>query len=167
MADADLRRSCQPSVTGVVLVGPAMAAVAFVRLTSVWAIVTGALLLAAARRCPSRTAAASCACWMISVVWGVLAATVGPKSTIARPCDRIARRAARSSVTYSCGATLRRRGDDLMPKVDGQLTCRAWADARLENRRWRGRGRGGGNPRAPMPIYLATLIIEDRHRDPR
>jgi uncharacterized membrane protein HdeD (DUF308 family) len=38
------------SVTGVVLVWPAMAAVAFVRLTSVWAIVTGALLLAAARR---------------------------------------------------------------------------------------------------------------------
>jgi uncharacterized membrane protein HdeD (DUF308 family) len=38
------------SVTGVVLVGPAMAAVAFVRLTSVWAIVTGPLLFAAARR---------------------------------------------------------------------------------------------------------------------
>jgi uncharacterized membrane protein HdeD (DUF308 family) len=69
------------SVTGVVLVGPAMAAVAFVRLTSVWAIVTGALLLVAARRLSVAHGRWLLAlAGMISVVWGVLAATVGPSS---------------------------------------------------------------------------------------
>jgi uncharacterized membrane protein HdeD (DUF308 family) len=69
------------SVAGVVLIWPAMAAVAFIRLTSAWAIVTGALLLAAARRL-----SLSHGRWLlalagaVSVVWGVLAATVGPSA---------------------------------------------------------------------------------------
>ena len=72
------------SVTGVVLVWPAMAAVAFVRLTSVWAIVTGALLLAAARRLSVAHGRWLLAlAGMISVVWGVPAATVGPSSVSA------------------------------------------------------------------------------------
>jgi uncharacterized membrane protein HdeD (DUF308 family) len=63
------------SVTGVVLVWPAMAAVAVVRLTSVWAIVTGALLLAAARRLSVAHGRWLLAlAGMISIVWGVLAA---------------------------------------------------------------------------------------------
>jgi hypothetical protein len=40
------------TLAGVVLIWPAMAAVVFIRLASAWAIVTGALLLAAARRLP-------------------------------------------------------------------------------------------------------------------
>jgi uncharacterized membrane protein HdeD (DUF308 family) len=63
---------------GAVLIWPAMAAVAFVRLTSAWAIVTGALLLAAARRL-----ARSHGRWLLvlagalSATWGALAAAVG------------------------------------------------------------------------------------------
>lgn len=45
------------ALVGAVLIWPAMAAVAFVRLTSAWAIVTGALLVAAARRLSPSTAA--------------------------------------------------------------------------------------------------------------
>ena len=45
------------ALVGAVLIWPAMAAVAFVRLTSAWAIVTGALLVAAARRLSLSTAA--------------------------------------------------------------------------------------------------------------
>jgi Short repeat of unknown function (DUF308) len=51
-------------VAGAVLIWPAMAAVAFVPLTSAWAIVTGALLLAAARRLAAHTAA-GCLCWPV------------------------------------------------------------------------------------------------------
>jgi hypothetical protein len=54
--------------------------------------------------------------WLIGLCAAICSHAVGArrpsatsKSTIARPCDRIARRAARSSVTYSGGATLRRR----------------------------------------------------------
>jgi len=45
------------ALVGAVLIWSAMAAVAFVRLTSAWAIVTGALLVAAARRLSLSTAA--------------------------------------------------------------------------------------------------------------
>jgi uncharacterized membrane protein HdeD (DUF308 family) len=69
------------SVTGVVLVGPAMAAVAFVRLTSVWAIVTGALLFAAARRLSVAHGRWLLAlAGMISVVWACWRPLVGPSS---------------------------------------------------------------------------------------
>jgi uncharacterized membrane protein HdeD (DUF308 family) len=67
------------ALAGSVLIWPAMAAVTFVRLTSAWAIVTGALLLAAARRL-----SVSHGRWllaltgMVSGVWGALATTVGP-----------------------------------------------------------------------------------------
>jgi uncharacterized membrane protein HdeD (DUF308 family) len=68
-------------VAGAVLIWPAMAAVAFVPLTSAWAIVTGALLLAAARRL-----ARSHGRWLfvlagaLSTTWGALAAAVGPSA---------------------------------------------------------------------------------------
>lgn len=71
-------------LAGTVLIWPAMAAAAFVRLVSAWAIVTGALLLAAARRL-----ARSFGRWLlaaagvISGVWGALMAAVGPTSTSA------------------------------------------------------------------------------------
>ena len=69
------------SVAGVVLAWPAMAAVAFVRLTSVWAILTGALLLAAARRLSlSHGRWLLALAGVVSGVWGVLAAAVGPSS---------------------------------------------------------------------------------------
>jgi len=69
------------SVTGMVLVWPAMAAAAFVRLTSVWAIMTGALLLAAARRLSlSHGRWLLALAGLVSVGWGVLAATVGPSA---------------------------------------------------------------------------------------
>jgi uncharacterized membrane protein HdeD (DUF308 family) len=71
-------------LAGTVLVWPAMAAAAFVRLLSAWAIVTGALLLAAARRL-----ARSYGRWLlaaagfISGAWGALMAAVGPTSASA------------------------------------------------------------------------------------
>lgn len=71
-------------LAGTVLIWPAMAAAAFVRLVSAWAIVTGALLLAAARRL-----ARSYGRWLlalagiISGVWGVLVAAMGPTSASA------------------------------------------------------------------------------------
>jgi uncharacterized membrane protein HdeD (DUF308 family) len=69
------------SVAGVVLAWPAMAALAFVRLTSVWAILTGALLLAAARRLSlSHGRWLLALAGVVSGVWGVLAAAVGPSS---------------------------------------------------------------------------------------
>ena len=56
-----------------------MAAVAFVRLTSAWAIVTGALLLAAARRLSvSHGRWVLALTGMVSGIWGALATTVGP-----------------------------------------------------------------------------------------
>jgi uncharacterized membrane protein HdeD (DUF308 family) len=66
-----------PAVAGGVLIWPALAAMAFVSLTSAWAIITGALLLAAARRL-----SISHGRWLlvlagtVSAVWGVLAVTV-------------------------------------------------------------------------------------------
>jgi len=68
-------------LAGTVLVWPAIAAVAFIRLVSAWALVTGAILLAAARRLTR-----SHGRWLIAVagavsaVWGVMAAAVGPTS---------------------------------------------------------------------------------------
>jgi uncharacterized membrane protein HdeD (DUF308 family) len=71
-------------LAGTVLIWPAMAAAAFVRLVSTWAIVTGAFLLAAARRL-----ARSYGRWLlaaagfISGIWGALVAAVGPTSASA------------------------------------------------------------------------------------
>jgi hydrogenase/urease accessory protein HupE len=69
------------ALVGAVLIWPAMAAVAFVRLTSAWAIVTAALLLAAARRLSlSHGRWLLALAGVVSGVWGALAATVGPSS---------------------------------------------------------------------------------------
>jgi uncharacterized membrane protein HdeD (DUF308 family) len=69
------------ALAGVVLIWPAMAAVAFVRLTSAWAVITGALLLAAARRLSlSHGRWLLALAGMVSGVWSALAATVGPTS---------------------------------------------------------------------------------------
>jgi len=69
------------ALVGAVLIWSAMAAVAFVRLTSAWAIVTGALLVAAARRLSlSHGRWLLALAGVVSGVWGALAATVGPSS---------------------------------------------------------------------------------------
>jgi uncharacterized membrane protein HdeD (DUF308 family) len=60
-------------LAGTVLIWPAMAAAAFVRLVSVWAIVTGAVLLATARRLVRSYGRWSlAAAGVISGVWGAL-----------------------------------------------------------------------------------------------
>jgi uncharacterized membrane protein HdeD (DUF308 family) len=71
-------------LAGAVLIWPAMAAVAFVRLTSAWAVLTGALLLAAARRLPlSHGRWALALAGVISGAWGALAAAMGPSAASA------------------------------------------------------------------------------------
>jgi uncharacterized membrane protein HdeD (DUF308 family) len=65
------------TLAGAVLVWPAMATVAFVSLTSAWAIITGALLLAAARRLSlSHGRWLLALAGIVSAVWGGLAATL-------------------------------------------------------------------------------------------
>jgi uncharacterized membrane protein HdeD (DUF308 family) len=67
------------TLAGVVLVWPAMAAVAIMHLTSVWAMVTGALLLAGARRLSQgkeRWVLATAG--LLAAAWGVLTAVWGP-----------------------------------------------------------------------------------------
>ena len=67
-----------------VLIWPAMAAVAFMNLASAWAIITGALLVAAARRL-----SLSYGRWLlalagvVSATWGIVAAMWGPSPTSA------------------------------------------------------------------------------------
>lgn len=69
------------AVAAAVLTWPAMAAVAFLRLTSVWAIITGVLLIAAARRL-----SLSHGLWLLtlsgalSATWGLVASAWGPTS---------------------------------------------------------------------------------------
>ena len=69
------------AVAAAVLIWPAMAAVAFLHLTSAWAIVTGALLIAAARRL-----SLSHGRWQltqagaVSATWGLSASAWGPTS---------------------------------------------------------------------------------------
>jgi uncharacterized membrane protein HdeD (DUF308 family) len=71
-------------LAGTVLIWPAMAAAAFVRLVSVWAIVTGAVLLATARRLVRSYGRWSlAAAGVISGVWGALVAAAGPTSASA------------------------------------------------------------------------------------
>jgi len=71
-------------LAGAVLIWPAMAAVAFVHLASAWAIITGALLLAAARRL-----SLSHGRWLlalagtVSATWGTAAAAWGPSAASA------------------------------------------------------------------------------------
>lgn len=67
------------AVAGAVLVWPAIALVPFVQLASAWAIVTGAILLAAAHRFPrSHGRRALALAGGISAGWGALLATAGP-----------------------------------------------------------------------------------------
>ncbi|MFN5035515.1 MAG: HdeD family acid-resistance protein [Bradyrhizobium sp.] len=64
-----------------VLVWPAIAATAFVSLASIWAVATGALLLAAARRTPESYIQGLLALvGLVSIVWGVLISIVGSSS---------------------------------------------------------------------------------------
>jgi uncharacterized membrane protein HdeD (DUF308 family) len=58
-------------LTAAVLIWPAMAAIAFLELTSAWAIITGALLIAAARRLSLQHGA-----WLL-ILTGVVSATRG------------------------------------------------------------------------------------------
>jgi uncharacterized membrane protein HdeD (DUF308 family) len=70
-------------LAGLVLVWPAVAVVPFLRAVSIWAIVSGAFMLAAARRL-SRFHGG----WIralgggISTGWGILLATIGPDVTV-------------------------------------------------------------------------------------
>ena len=66
------------AVAGAVLIWPAMASVAFVHLASAWAIITGALLIAAARRLSlSHGRALLALAGVLSATWGALAAAWG------------------------------------------------------------------------------------------
>src|SRR3984893_2532365 len=66
------------AVAGAVLIWPAMASVAFVHLASAWAIITGALLIAAARRLSlSHGSALLALAGVLSATWGALAAAWG------------------------------------------------------------------------------------------
>ncbi|WP_111356647.1 HdeD family acid-resistance protein [Rhodoplanes elegans] len=62
-----------------ILVWPAIAATAFVRLASIWAVATGSLLLAAARRTSKTHVQGLLAlAGLVSIVWGLLLGVVGP-----------------------------------------------------------------------------------------
>jgi uncharacterized membrane protein HdeD (DUF308 family) len=64
------------SIAGVILIWPAMAAIAFVQFAAAWAIVTGALMLAAARRLARGDGRWPLAvAGLVSMVWGALAVT--------------------------------------------------------------------------------------------
>lgn len=68
-------------LAGAVLVWPAIAATAFMSLASIWAIATGALLLAAARQIsvPYAPALLSLA-GLVSITWGLMVTITGPSS---------------------------------------------------------------------------------------
>lgn len=73
------------SVAGALLIWPAMAALAFLHLVGVWAIVTGALLLAAARRLlPAHGKWPLALAGVTSLAWGVLAAISASPATTAQ-----------------------------------------------------------------------------------
>lgn len=69
------------AVAGIVLIWSALAVVPLVPLAGVWAVATGALMLAAARRLPGAHGG-----WLLSLAgalsaaWGVLVSTLGPSS---------------------------------------------------------------------------------------
>lgn len=69
------------AVAGVVLIWSALAVVPLVPLVGIWAVATGALMLAAARRLPGAHGG-----WLLSLAgalsaaWGVLVSTLGPSS---------------------------------------------------------------------------------------
>jgi uncharacterized membrane protein HdeD (DUF308 family) len=66
---------------GAILVWPAIVATAFVGLASIWAVVTGAALLAAARRtCEAYVQGLLALAGLVSIVWGLLMASIGPTS---------------------------------------------------------------------------------------
>lgn len=72
------------AVAAAVLIWPAMAAIAFLRLTSAWAIVTGALLIASTRWLPlSRGRWMLTLAGVVSTTWGALASAWGPTATTA------------------------------------------------------------------------------------
>ena len=69
-------------VATAILIWPATAMVAFVHLTSAWAVITGGLLLATARRLPltlGRTLLSVAG--LFSAMWGTLAAALGPSAS--------------------------------------------------------------------------------------
>lgn len=64
---------------GAILVWPAIVATAFVGLSSIWAVATGSLLLAAARRTSESYVRGLLAlAGLVSIVWGLLLGIVGP-----------------------------------------------------------------------------------------
>jgi uncharacterized membrane protein HdeD (DUF308 family) len=66
-------------VAGAVLVWPAIAVVPFIHMASAWAIVTGALMLAASRRLtPPDGRSLLALAGISSIVWGTVATVVGP-----------------------------------------------------------------------------------------
>ena len=69
------------TLAAAVLVWPAIAVVPFIHVATAWAVLTGALLLAAARRLAgSHGSWLLAAAGMLSASWGALAAVAGPSS---------------------------------------------------------------------------------------
>ena len=101
-------------VAGAVLIWPAMAAVAFVRVTSAWAIVTGALLLAAARRL-----ARSHGRWLLGLA-GALSASSGALAASVGPFGRERNRDDGMVARWLCARNLGfvRRSGDAVSKLD-------------------------------------------------
>ena len=67
-------------VAGVILIWPAIVAVPFLDLASAWAIVTGALMLAAARVSLAHGQTLLLVAGIVSAGWGILVAGVGPSA---------------------------------------------------------------------------------------
>jgi uncharacterized membrane protein HdeD (DUF308 family) len=69
-------------VASAILIWPATATIAFVHLTSAWAVITGGLLFAAARRLPlSHGRILLSVAGLVSAMWGTLAAAWGPSTS--------------------------------------------------------------------------------------
>src|SRR3977135_1229286 len=76
-----LEGSVNLGVAGVILIWPAIVAVPFLDLASAWAIVTGALMLAAARRLSlAHGQTLLLVAGIVSAGWGILVAGVGPSA---------------------------------------------------------------------------------------
>jgi uncharacterized membrane protein HdeD (DUF308 family) len=117
-------------LAGWVLLWPAIAAVAFLHALSIWAIITGGLLLAAARRL-SQTHGR----WVlafagaVSTGWGILLATLGPDAEDepgATAAWLIAYAVLFGVTLLALGVQLRRRHHRT-----GNLTTRGWRDGRV------------------------------------
>jgi len=76
-----LEGSVNLGVAGVILIWPAIVVVPFLDLASAWAIVTGALMLAAARRLSlAHGQTLLLVAGIVSAGWGILVAGVGPSA---------------------------------------------------------------------------------------